>query len=40
VRDVWSFERSVEQRDIAGGTSRRAVTEQITLLREWLDNHQ
>lgn len=36
VMQVWNFEQSVEQRDAAGGTSRRAVTEQITKLRAWL----
>ncbi|MBX3011565.1 MAG: argininosuccinate lyase [Caldilineaceae bacterium] len=36
VLAVWNFEQSVEQRDVAGGTSRRAVTEQIAKLREWL----
>lgn len=38
VVNVWSFEGSVEQRDVAGGTSRRAVAEQITLLRAWLES--
>ena len=37
VLQVWDFERSVEQRDAAGGTSRRAVLEQIAKLRAWLD---
>ena len=37
VMAVWNFERSVEQRDAAGGTSRRAVLEQIAKLRAWLD---
>ena len=36
VLNVWNFERSVEQRDAAGGTSRRAVAEQIAKLRAWL----
>ena len=36
VMQVWNFEQSVEQRDAAGGTSRRAVLEQIGKLREWL----
>lgn len=36
VMNVWNFEQSVEQRDAAGGTSRRAVMEQIGKLREWL----
>lgn len=33
ARDVWGFERSVEQRAAAGGTARAAVVEQIALLR-------
>ncbi len=37
VAQVWDFAQSVERRDAAGGTSRRAVLEQITLLRKWLD---
>jgi argininosuccinate lyase len=36
VTGVWDFERSVEQRDSTGGTSRRAVRAQIAHLREWL----
>ncbi len=35
--EIWSYERSVEQRDAAGGTSRRAVMEQIAALRNWLE---
>ena len=35
--EIWSYERSVEQRDAAGGTSRRAVMEQIAVLRDWLE---
>jgi argininosuccinate lyase len=37
VAAVWSFEGSVDRRDVTGGTSRRAVQEQIDLLRAWLD---
>ncbi len=33
VADVWSIEASVERRDVQGGTSRRAVEEQIAALR-------
>ncbi len=41
VADVWNFEKSVDTRDAAGGTSRRAVLEQITLLQQWLtERHQ
>lgn len=36
VQTVWDFERSVEQRDAQGGSSRRAVEEQIELLQQWL----
>lgn len=36
VADVWDFERSVDQRDAAGGSSRRAVLAQIDELRAWL----
>ena len=36
VTEIWSYERSVELRDVRGGSSRRAVREQITTLRQWL----
>ena len=36
VTEIWSYERSVEQRDVRGGSSRRAVLEQIGALRQWL----
>ncbi|MCL4834302.1 MAG: argininosuccinate lyase [Caldilineaceae bacterium] len=36
VAEVWSYERSVEQRDASGGSSRRAVQAQIASLRGWL----
>ncbi len=36
VLAIWSYERSVEQRDVRGGSSRRAVQEQIDELRRWL----
>lgn len=36
VMQVWSFEQSVERRDATGGTSRRAVLEQCTRLRQLL----
>ena len=32
---VWSFKASVEARDAEGGTSRRAVLEQVAKAREW-----
>jgi argininosuccinate lyase len=37
VADVWSFEASVDRRDVAGGTSRRSIQEQIDRLRAWLN---
>ena len=36
VTEIWSYGRSVEQRDVRGKSSRRAVREQITTLRQWL----
>ena len=30
---IWNFENSVEQYQVAGGTSRRAVQEQIDNLK-------
>ena len=36
VTALWDFEHSVEQRDVDGGTSRRAITHQIEQLRAWL----
>lgn len=37
VRDVFSFETSVERRDVVGGTSRRAVLEQIESVKRVLE---
>lgn len=37
VAAVWSYEHSVESRDAEGGTSKRAVLEQVAKLRAWLD---
>jgi len=36
VTSIWSYERSVEQRDAHGGSSRRAVQAQIDELLLWL----
>ena len=36
VAGVWSFEASVEARDAEGGTSRRAVLQQVDTLKRWL----
>ncbi len=36
VLALWDFALSTEQRDVVGGTSRRAVLEQIEKLRAWL----
>ena len=38
VAQIWDFEHSVETRDVAGGTSRRAVLAQVAQLREWLEH--
>ena len=37
VQDVFDWERSVESRDIPGGTSRRAVLAQLELARERME---
>ncbi|MCB0063317.1 MAG: argininosuccinate lyase [Caldilineaceae bacterium] len=36
VLEIWDFEKSVDTRDVAGGTSRRAVLEQIEKMQQWL----
>ena len=36
VASVWSFENSVESRDAEGGTSRRAVLQQVDKMNAWL----
>ena len=36
VESVWDFERSVEARDSEGGTSRRAVLEQVAKMKSYL----
>jgi argininosuccinate lyase len=36
TQHIWDFERSVEQRSVAGGTARAAVEEQIRGLRDGL----
>lgn len=36
IREVFDWERSVDARDVPGGTSRRAVTDQIDRARELL----
>ena len=36
VIDVFSFETSVERRDVVGGTSKRAVLEQIESIKKTL----
>ena len=36
VIKVWSYENSVESRNAEGGTSQRAVLEQVEKLRNWL----
>jgi argininosuccinate lyase len=36
ITDVFNYERSVEMKDAVGGTSRRAVSEQVEALRKAL----
>jgi argininosuccinate lyase len=36
VTKVWSYENSVESRDAEGGTSKRAVLEQVEKMRAWM----
>ena len=36
VSEVWSYETSVERKDSTGGTSRRAVLEQVETLRAFI----
>ncbi|KAI8054542.1 argininosuccinate lyase [Syncephalis plumigaleata] len=36
VTGVWNFEKSVEQRESIGGTSRATVLDQCRILRDWL----
>lgn len=36
VKEVFDFERSVEQYTAAGGTARAAVAAQASALRQWL----
>ncbi|MBX2998732.1 MAG: argininosuccinate lyase [Caldilineaceae bacterium] len=36
VIEVWDYQRSVDQRDAEGGSSRRAVSVQIEALQAWL----
>lgn len=33
VQAVWSFDESVERRDATGGTSKRAVLEQVERIQ-------
>lgn len=36
VKEVFSFETSVERRDVVGGTSRRAVLEQVESVKKMI----
>ena len=36
VAEVWDFERSAEQRDTEGGSSRRSVLEQCQKIKTYL----
>jgi len=37
VYDIFKYEKSVENRNAIGGTSRKTVEAQITLLEKWLN---
>lgn len=39
VFDIWSYYKSVEQYQLVGGTSLRAVREQIEYLRDFIGKH-
>ena len=36
VNLVWDFDRSAEQRDTEGGSSRRSVLEQVDKIKSYL----
>ena len=36
VKEVFSFETRVERRDVVGGTSRRAVLEQVESVKKMI----
>lgn len=38
VHDIWSFEKSVEQYQSAGGTSMRSVKDQIAFLKDFVES--
>lgn len=40
VSSVWDYEHSVEQYQVAGGTSRRAVQEQIDNLKAFIQSRK
>ncbi len=40
VVGVWDMEASVESRDSVGGTSRRAVLEQVDAMQAWIDKNR
>jgi len=37
VFDIFKYEKSVENRNAIGGTSRKTVEAQISLLEKWLN---
>jgi argininosuccinate lyase len=39
VRSVFDFAQSVASRDVPGGTSPRAIREQIAAAESWLARH-
>eukprot|EP00051_Salpingoeca_urceolata_P011494 m.142532 g.142532 ORF g.142532 m.142532 type:complete len:143 (+) comp17142_c0_seq1:1219-1647(+) len=40
VASVWDFDKSVERRDVVGGTSKRAVLESADALADWIQAHR
>jgi len=40
VTDIWNYEKSVESRNVSGGTSQSSQVEQIQKLRKWAENYQ
>ena len=39
VSDVWDYEKAVERRDATGGTSRRAVLEQVDKIERFCSTY-
>jgi hypothetical protein len=39
VAQVWDYDKAVERRDETGGTSKRAVLEQVTRMEAFVKAH-